>query len=106
MEDRLFTEAQKHAFLKRMNLPIRVFIGLMLSLGTMVLFGATTPSYSVWIPEVLVLLTMVVTVLLFSMEIIKEPPLIRLYSVLGFCWVSVLFAMTLIDYLTRGRWPL
>jgi cytochrome c oxidase subunit 4 len=105
MDGKLFTDEQKHAFLKRMNLPVRVFIGLMLSLGTMILFGATTPSYSVWILEALVLLTMIVTVLLFSMEIIEEPPLIRLYAVMGFCWVGVLFGMTLIDYLTRGRFP-
>jgi len=26
--------------------------------------------------------------------------------VLGFCWVAILFGMTLIDYLTRGRFPL
>ena len=44
---------------------------------------------------------MVATVLLFSMEVRKEPPLTRVFSLLGFCWVAVLFGMTLIDYLTR-----
>ena len=63
--------------------------------------GATLPFEKVWILETVVLATMVVVVLLLSMEVIKEPPLIRLYAVLGFCWVSILFTMTLIDYLTR-----
>ena len=51
--------------------------------------------------ELPILLCMVATVLLFSMEIIEDPPLTRLFSVIGFCWVGILFAMTMIDYLTR-----
>ncbi len=29
-----------------------------------------------------------------------------MWSIVGFCWLAILFGMTLIDYLTRGRWPL
>ena len=106
MEGDLFTEGQARELLRRMGLPLRVFAGLMLSLGTLVLLGATTPFPTVWTVELAGLLVMVASVLLFSMEILREPPLIRLYSVLGFCWLCILFGMTLIDYLTRGRWPL
>ena len=106
MEGAFFTEGQARELLRRMGLPLRVFAGLMLSLGTLVLLGATTPFPTVWAIELAVLLVMVASVLLFSMEILREPPLIRLYSVLGFCWLCILFGMTLIDYLTRGRWPL
>ena len=106
MEGLSLKSDEKRKLLARMNLPLRVFAGLMLSLGTLVLLGATRPFGAVWVLELMVLLTMMVSVLLFSMEVVKEPPLIRLYSVIGFCWVGVLFTMTLIDYLTRGRWPL
>ena len=102
----LLTDEQRRALLRRMDMPFRVFAGLILSLGTLVMLGVTDPFRDVWVLELLVLVVMVVTVLLFSMEILREPPLIRLFSVLGFCWVGILFGMTLIDYLTRGRWPL
>ena len=106
MDAELFTDGQRPELLRRMDLPIRVFVGLMLSLATMVMFGVTDPFRHVWVLELLTLIVMIATVLLFSMEILREPPLIRLFSVLGFCWVAILFGMTLIDYLTRGRWPL
>ena len=105
MDGPLLTADQRRAFLRRMDMPLRVFVGLALSLATLVLFGATTPFPQVWMLELATLVVMVVTVLLFSMEVVEEPPLIRLYAVLGFCWVAILFGMTLIDYLTRGRWP-
>jgi len=106
MNGKLLTDEQRHEFLKRMDLPVRCFVGLLLLLATNVMFGAWRPFAGVWFLEILVLLAMIVIVLLLSMEIVKEPPLIRLYSVLGFCWVAILFGMTLIDYLTRGRFPL
>lgn len=105
MNGTLLTDEQKRDLLKRMNLPVRCFVGLLLLLATNVMFGVWRPLAGVWILELLVLLAMIVIVLLFSMEIVEEPPLIRLYSVLGFCWVAILFGMTLIDYLTRGRFP-
>ena len=44
---------------------------------------------------------MVALILLVSMEVIHEPPLIRLFSGLGFFWVAILVGMTLTDYLAR-----
>ena len=44
---------------------------------------------------------MVLVVLIFSMELIHEPPLMRLFSAISFFWVAILFSMTLLDYLTR-----
>ena len=84
-----------------MKVPTISFAVLMALVAINVLLGATIPFEQVWILETVVLATMVVVVLLLSMEVVKEPPLIRLYAVLGFCWVSILFTMTLIDYLTR-----
>ena len=44
---------------------------------------------------------MIAMTLIFSMEAIHDPPLIRFFSALGFCWVGILFTMTMVDYLTR-----
>ncbi|HEX4768910.1 MAG TPA: oxidase [Lichenihabitans sp.] len=92
---------EKRKLMARMRVPLFSFIALMGLLAVNVLLGATLPFPQVWIVQLLVLATMVAVVLLFSMEVLHEPPLIRLFSVLGFCWVGILFAMTLIDYLTR-----
>ena len=94
-------EDQKRDIKARMKVPTISFAVLMALLAINVLLGATVSFEKVWILETVVLATMVVVVLLLSMEVIHEPPLIRLYAVLGFCWVSILFTMTLIDYLTR-----
>ena len=106
MQGPLFGDARRRAFLARMDMPLRVFVGLMLSLGTMVLFGATTPASWIWIPEIAVLLVMVVVTMLYSMEVMDDLPLMRMWSVVGFAWLCILFGMVLIDYLTRGRFPL
>ena len=106
MQGPLFTDAQKRAFITRMNIPLRVFVGLILSLGTMVLLGATTPASWIWTVEVAVLLVMVTVTMLYAMEVKDDVPLMRMWSVVGFAWLCILFGMVLIDYLTRGGFPL
>lgn len=101
MQDQPLTDEMRTWIKARMRVPVLCFIALMALLGLNVLLGATAPFEKDWVLEILVLATMVGVVLLFSMEIIHEPPLIRLFSILGFCWVGILFAMTLIDYMTR-----
>lgn len=102
----LFTDAQKREFIARMDIPLRVFAGLILSLGTMVLLGATTPASWIWAVEVAVLLVMVVVTMLYAMEVKDDLPLMRMWSVVGFAWLCILFGMVLIDYLTRGGFPM
>ena len=106
MDGPLFTDAQRRAFLAKMNLPLRVFGGLILSLGTMILFGATHPASWIWMLEVAVLLVMIVVTMLYSMEVMDDIPLMRMWSVVGFAWLCILFGMVLIDYLTRGGYPI
>lgn len=106
MQGPVFTDAQKRAFIHRMDIPLRVFCGLILSLGTMVLLGATTPAPWIWTVEIAVLLVMVVVTMLYSMEVKDDLPLMRMWSVVGFAWLCILFGMVLIDYLTRGRFPM
>ena len=79
---------------------------LILSRGTMVLLGATTPASWIWIVEVAVLLVMVVVTMLYAMEVKDDLPLMRMWSVVGFAWLCILFGMVLIDYLTRDGFPM
>ena len=106
MQGPLFTGDQKRDFLHRMDIPRRVFAGLILSLCTMVLLGATTPASWIWMVELAVLLVMVVVTMLYAMEVKDDMPLMRMWSVVGFAWLTILFGMVLIDYLTRDRFPL
>ena len=86
---------------RHMRLPVRSFVMLLCLLGITVLCGATLPVRWIWIVEMLSTLAMVVIVLAVSMEVTHEPPLIRLFAVVGFFWVCILFGMTLVDYLFR-----
>ena len=44
---------------------------------------------------------MVAIVILFAMEALKDPPITRLFAAIGFFWVAILFALTMVDYATR-----
>ncbi|WP_238297291.1 oxidase, partial [Methylobacterium soli] len=70
-------------------------------LAVNVTLGATLPFAQVWALELAVVAVMVAVILLFSMEIRHEPPLVRLFAGLGFFWVAILVGMTLTDYLGR-----
>ena len=95
------TEEQKRDLMRRMRVPIMTFVALMLMLTLNAITGWFQFFPNVWILNLGVLVLMIFTVLLFSMEVIKDPPLIRFFSALGFCWVGILFTMVLIDYTTR-----
>jgi cytochrome c oxidase subunit IV len=84
-----------------MRVPTITFVTLMVLLGGIVLLGATLPFPSAWILEAALAAAMVVVVLLFSMELLREPPLMRVLAAVGFVWVTILMGITVIDYLTR-----
>jgi len=86
---------------RHMRAPALSFVALMLLLGVNVILGALHPFAGRAYAEAFVVICMVATVLLVSMEIPREPPLIRLFSMLGFFWLLILFGMTLVDYLSR-----
>jgi len=91
----------RHLLWSKMRTPVIVLVALLLMLGTMVLLGAWLPFRQVWIIEAVITLLMVGTVLIVSMELGSEPPIIRFFAVVGFFWVAILFGMTLLDYFTR-----
>ena len=86
---------------RRLRTPVLTFLALLALLAANVALGATLPFAHVWIVELAVTAVMVALILLVSMEVIHEPPLVRLFSGLGFFWVAILVGMTLTDYLGR-----
>jgi cytochrome c oxidase subunit 4 len=86
---------------RRLRTPFLTFLALLALLAVNVTLGASLPFAHVWIVELAVVGLMVAIILLVSMEVRKEPPLIRLFSGLGFFWVCILFGMTLTDFLAR-----
>ena len=84
-----------------MRVPFRAFVALLSCLAGVVLLGVLTPSRTSSIIELALLAVMVLTVLLFTMEVRDEASLLRFFSGLGFVWVATLFMMTMLDYLTR-----
>lgn len=84
-----------------MREPVLTFLALAVFLVINVALGWLQPFPHPWMIELPIMVLMIATVLLFSMEVIEEPSLVRFFSILGFCWVAILFTMTLIDYTTR-----
>lgn len=87
-------------FLRAMRVPLIVFASLLALLGGNLLLGRIAFAGGGFV-EAAVAGVMVLLVLLFSMELTTEPPIIRFFGVLGFLWVAIMFGMTLTDYLTR-----
>jgi cytochrome c oxidase subunit 4 len=81
--------------------PVIVFIVLMALLAVNVTLGTFRPHGRLWPLELSIVAIMVSVTILFSMEAVHQVPLIRLFSMLGFVWVGVLFGMTMLDYLAR-----
>ncbi len=93
---------EDRALLRRhMRKPVLTFLALLALLAVNVALGATVPLAYTWALELAVVTVMVALILLVSMEVLKEPPLVKLFSVLGFFWVAILVGMTLTDYLAR-----
>jgi cytochrome c oxidase subunit 4 len=95
------TQQERRQFLRHMRTPLLAFAALLALLGINVLLGALLPFRQAWIVEGIVMLCMVLVVLLFSMEVIHEPPLMRVFAILGFFWLAIMFGMTSVDYLSR-----
>jgi caa(3)-type oxidase subunit IV len=93
--------AARRELWRRMQIPVFAFVVLLMFLSAIVLLGALAPSRIASFIEIGLAVCMIVTVLLFSMEVRLEAPLMRFFSLLGFAWVCILFGMVLLDYLSR-----
>ncbi|GJD60405.1 oxidase [Methylobacterium frigidaeris] len=96
------TSDERRILWQHMREPVLTAFALLVMLGINVALGATLPFPHVWVVELLVAAVMVATILLFSMEVRHEPPLVKLFAGIGFFWVGILFTMTLVDYLSRA----
>ncbi len=81
--------------------PIVVFVALLALLAVNVTLGALRPHGRLWPLELSIVAIMVTITILFSMEAIQQVALIRLFSMLGFVWLGILFGLTMLDYATR-----
>jgi len=95
------TQEERRLLWRHMRMPALSFVALMVLLAVNVALGAMLPFGHLWMVEAGVTLCMVLVVLLVSMEVWRDTPLIRVFSMLGFFWVLILFTMTLTDYLGR-----
>ena len=95
------TPEDKRKIWAAMRVPVFAFVALVIFLGCIVALGKLAPGRTASFIEAGLTLCMIATVLLFSMEVREEASLLRFYSFLGFCWLSVLMFMTMIDYVTR-----
>ncbi len=101
MKHPTLTAEQRLALWRQMRVPTFAFAALLLFLGGIVLLGSVAPSRISSAVEFALLICMVLTVLLFNMEVRDETPLLRFFSAFGFVWVAVLFTMLMLDYFTR-----
>jgi cytochrome c oxidase subunit 4 len=94
-------DAEKREIWAHMRVPTFSFVALVCFLVVIVALGALVPSRVASYLEAATTICMVFTVLLFSMEVREEPPLMRFYAALGFCWLAILCTVTMVDYWTR-----
>lgn len=85
----------------RIKTPLLVLVASLVLLGINVLLGALDPHGQIWILEVFIAMTMVALVILFSMELLEQPGITRIFGALGFFWVLILLTLTVLDYATR-----
>ena len=96
------SETEKRAIWTKMQVPALAFVALLCLLAAIILLGQLAPQ--VRVTRFLIAgisLCMILTVLLFAMDVRLEKALMRFYAVLGFCWLSILLGMTMLDYWTR-----
>ena len=99
--DPLHDAAAQRVLWGRMRIPVFAFAATAAMLAAIVLLGALVPSRTATFIELGIMGCMILTVLLFSMEVREEPPLMRFFAAIGFAWVAILLMMTTLDYLTR-----
>lgn len=81
--------------------PVITTAVLLCLLAAEVLLAMTTPFPACGYVELGIAAVMVIVVLTYSMELTHAPLLVRLFSILGFAYLAILFGMTMTDYLTR-----
>ena len=99
--DPLHDPVARRVLWARMRVPVFAFVATFVLLAANVALGAALPSRTASFIEIGVMVCMILTVLLFSMEVREESPLLRFFAAIGFAWVGILLLMTTLDYFTR-----
>ena len=84
----------------RLRTPLRVLAALLVLLCINMILGNFVASH-VWPVEGLISAAMIALIALYPMDIIRAPPLLRLFAGIGVMWSVIIFALTMIDYATR-----
>ena len=95
------TADERRKIWKAMRVPVFACAALLVCLAAIVGLGWFSPGRTTSFVVAGLTLCMILTMLLFSMEVRDEAPLLRFYALLGFCWLGVLMLMTMVDYVTR-----
>lgn len=95
------TEDERRKIWDAMRVPVFAFAALLIFLVIIVGLGYFVPGRTASFIEAGLTLCMILTVLLFSMEVRLEASLLKFYAFLGFCWLAILVFMTMVDYVTR-----
>lgn len=95
------TPEEKQKIWAAMRVPVFAFLALLIFLAAIVCLGTFVPGRTASFIEAGLTLCMILTVLLFSMEVRHEASLLKFYALLGFCWLTILILMTMVDYVTR-----
>ena len=93
--------AERQIIWAQMRVPVLSFVALICLLGCIVTLGTLPSGRVTSVLEAGLDLCMVVVVLLFSMEVRHQPPLMRIAAGLGFCWLAILCGIIMLDYCTR-----
>ena len=99
--DPLHDPAARRVLWTRMRVPVFAFVATFALLAVNVALGAAIPSRTASFIEIGIMVCMILTVLLFSMEVREESPLLRFFAAIGFAWVGILLLMTTLDYVSR-----
>lgn len=91
----------EHELRRALVQPILTLCALMALLLLDALLGYFFIANRTWIIEAFVSIAMGIVILMFSMEGLKDPALMRLFTFVGFFWLCILFALTMVDYATR-----
>lgn len=81
--------------------PVTVFVALLALLAANVSLGALRPNGRLWPLELSIVAIMVAITILYSMEALRQVAVVRLFSMLGFVWLGILFGLTMLDYVSR-----
>jgi cytochrome c oxidase subunit IV len=85
----------------RLRGPLFLYLGNLVLLAFILLIAFFAPAGIKPYAIAVLALTQGVLILLVGMELIRDPPLMRLFAGIAGFWLTILLTFTMFDYLTR-----